>query len=67
MSRRNVAAKREVLPDPKYHDLMVTRLVNKIMNRGKKSIAEYLERAWREDPNLLRLVRWLGPQKAKRR
>jgi small subunit ribosomal protein S7 len=40
VSRRNVAAKREVLPDPKYHDLMVTRLVNKIMNRGKKSVAE---------------------------
>ena len=40
MSRRNVASKREVLPDPKYHDLMVTRLVNKIMDRGKKSVAE---------------------------
>ena len=40
MSRRNVAARREVLPDPKYGDRMVTRLVNKVMTRGKKSAAE---------------------------
>ncbi len=42
MSRRNVAARREVFPDPKYHDLMVTRLVNKVMTRGKKSVAEHI-------------------------
>lgn len=40
MSRRSSATRREVLPDPKYHDRMVTRLVNKIMSRGKKSGAE---------------------------
>ena len=40
MSRRNVAARKEVLPDPKYGDRMVTRLVNKVMTRGKKSFAE---------------------------
>jgi len=40
VSRRNVAARREVLPDPKYNDKMVTRLINKIMTRGKKSVAE---------------------------
>jgi len=40
VSRRNVAARREVLPDPKYGDRMVTRLVNKVMTRGKKSSAE---------------------------
>jgi small subunit ribosomal protein S7 len=32
--------KREVLPDPKYHDTMVTIFMNNIMKRGKKSIAE---------------------------
>ncbi|HNR13250.1 MAG TPA: 30S ribosomal protein S7 [Thermodesulfobacteriota bacterium] len=40
MSRRSAATRREVLPDPKYHDRMVTRLINKIMSRGKKSVSE---------------------------
>ncbi|RMF88675.1 MAG: 30S ribosomal protein S7 [Nitrospinota bacterium] len=40
MPRRRVVAKREVLPDPKYHDQLVTKFINVIMKRGKKSLAE---------------------------
>lgn len=40
MSRRKVAARREVLPDPKYHDRVIAQFINKIMGRGKKSLAE---------------------------
>ncbi len=32
---------------------------------GKKNLAEHLERAWRDSPNLLRLIRWLGTSKSK--
>ncbi len=42
MARRRVAAKRDILPDPKYNDLMISRFINKIMVRGKKSTAESL-------------------------
>lgn len=40
MSRRRVAAKREVLPDPVYHSVLVAKFVNRVMQRGKKSVAE---------------------------
>jgi small subunit ribosomal protein S7 len=40
MPRRKRVVKREVLPDPKYHDTMVTIFMNNIMKQGKKSIAE---------------------------
>jgi small subunit ribosomal protein S7 len=40
MPRKGEVKKREVLPDPKYGDKTVTRFVNSIMNRGKKSTAE---------------------------
>lgn len=39
MSRRRVAVKRPVMPDPKYKSVMVTMLVNVIMQHGKKSLA----------------------------
>lgn len=39
MSRRNRAAKRDVLPDPMYNSTVVTKLVNQIMLDGKKGIA----------------------------
>ena len=39
MSRRNRAAKRDVLPDPMYNSTVVTKLVNQIMLEGKKGIA----------------------------
>jgi small subunit ribosomal protein S7 len=40
MPRRRVAARREVLPDPVYNSIMVTKFINGIMLTGKKSIAE---------------------------
>lgn len=40
MARRRVAEKREALPDPKFHDIMVTKFINVLMLCGKKSVAE---------------------------
>jgi small subunit ribosomal protein S7 len=40
MPRRREVTKREILPDPKYKNTLVARFINKIMNRGKKSVAE---------------------------
>ena len=40
MSRRHKAEKREVNPDPKFGDLIVSKFMNSIMKEGKKSVAE---------------------------
>ena len=40
MARRRVAKKREVLPDPIYRDVLVTKFINNLMYSGKKSVAE---------------------------
>jgi small subunit ribosomal protein S7 len=40
MSRRHSAEKREVNPDPKYSDLVITKFMNAVMKQGKKSVAE---------------------------
>jgi small subunit ribosomal protein S7 len=40
MPRRREVTKREILPDPKYKSTLVAKFINKIMNRGKKSVAE---------------------------
>ncbi|MCB1452698.1 MAG: 30S ribosomal protein S7 [Tepidamorphaceae bacterium] len=40
MSRRRQAEKREILPDPKFGDIVVTKFMNSVMRDGKKSIAE---------------------------
>jgi small subunit ribosomal protein S7 len=40
MARRREAVKRENLPDPRYNDVTVARFINRIMQRGKKSVAE---------------------------
>ncbi len=40
MSRRRRADKREVLPDPKFGDLIVTKFMNYVMYEGKKAVAE---------------------------
>jgi small subunit ribosomal protein S7 len=40
MSRRGAISKREVLPDPKYHDRLVTKFINGLMKDGKKGVAE---------------------------
>jgi small subunit ribosomal protein S7 len=40
MSRRHRAEKREINPDPKFGDLVITKFMNAVMNEGKKSVAE---------------------------
>ena len=40
MSRRRQAEKRPLIEDPKFHSALVTRLVNTVMNSGKKSTAQ---------------------------
>ena len=40
MSRRHAAEKRQILPDPKFGDLVLSKFINNVMERGKKSIAE---------------------------
>ena len=40
MSRRHRADKREINPDPKYGNVVVTKFMNSIMYAGKKSVAE---------------------------
>ena len=40
MSRRHSAEKREVLPDPKFGNVMLSKFINVLMTRGKKSVAE---------------------------
>ena len=40
MSRRHSAEKREINPDPKYGNLVISKFMNSIMYAGKKSVAE---------------------------
>lgn len=40
MPRKGEVRRREVLPDPKYHDQTVSKFINMLMMRGKKSLAE---------------------------
>ena len=40
MSRRHRAEKREVIPDPKFGDIVVSKFMNSLMEDGKKSVAE---------------------------
>jgi len=42
MPRRRVVAKRKILPDPKFQDRLVTKFVNDLMRKGKKSTAEHI-------------------------
>ncbi len=42
MSRRHRAEKREILPDPKFGDLVLSKFMNAIMMHGKKSAAEQI-------------------------
>ena len=42
MSRRRRAEKRDVLPDPKFGDIVVTKFMNSVMYEGKKSVAEQI-------------------------
>jgi len=38
--RRRRAEKREVIPDPKYNSVLLSRFINMVMKKGKKSVAE---------------------------
>ena len=40
MYRRHRADKREILPDPKFGNVVVTKFMNSVMHAGKKSVAE---------------------------
>ena len=40
MSRRHAAKKREILPDPRYNDVILSKFMNCIMEDGNKSVAE---------------------------
>jgi len=40
MSRKHQAPQREVLPDPKFNDVLITKTINTLMYDGKKSTAE---------------------------
>jgi small subunit ribosomal protein S7 len=42
MPRRRVAGKREVLPDPIYNSVMVSKFINGVMWQGKKAVAEQI-------------------------
>jgi small subunit ribosomal protein S7 len=42
MPRRGPAQRRELMPDPVYRSVLVTQLVNKVLQQGKKSTAERL-------------------------
>jgi len=40
MSRRRKIMERQIFPDPKYHSLVLSKFINVMMLRGKKSLAE---------------------------
>jgi small subunit ribosomal protein S7 len=58
MPRKGEVRRREVLPDPKFNDRMVTKFVNSMMGGGKRSVAEgifyaaldLIEKRSKEDP-----------------
>ena len=42
MPRKREVKRREILPDPKYHDTLIAKFINGIMRRGKKSLGEHI-------------------------
>ena len=58
MSRRHRAEKREIIPDAKFGDQVVSKFMNSVMHAGKKSVAEAIvygaldqvEKKTRQDP-----------------
>ncbi len=40
MPRRREITKREILPDPKYNNILVAKFVNNLLKKGKKSVAD---------------------------
>jgi small subunit ribosomal protein S7 len=65
MSRRTSAPTREILPDPRFNSVLLSKFMNMVMERGKKSVAERIvygavdriaERTNREAGDALELV-----------
>jgi small subunit ribosomal protein S7 len=58
MPRRREVPKREILPDPKWNSKLVSKFINGVMRKGKKSVAEsilygafdLIEQRTKEDP-----------------
>ena len=58
MARRRHAAKRVIIPDPKFHDKVVAKFINDLMLDGKKAVAEkitygafdILQKKFNDDP-----------------
>ena len=46
MPRRRSPEKRKVLPDPKYKDVILAKLMNNLMKDGKKATAEKIVKAY---------------------
>jgi small subunit ribosomal protein S7 len=42
MPRRGPAPRRELMPDPVYRSVLVTQVINKVLQRGKKTTAEQI-------------------------
>ena len=42
MPRKGPAPRRALMPDPVYHSVLVTQIVNKVLSRGKRSLAEQI-------------------------
>ncbi len=40
MGRKSFIRKREILPDPKFHDVVVAKFINSLLIQGKRSVAE---------------------------
>ena len=40
MGRKKFVRKREILPDPKFNDVVVTKFISSLLIQGKKSVAE---------------------------
>ena len=40
MPRKGEVRRREILPDPKFHDRLVAKFINAMMERGKRSVSE---------------------------
>jgi small subunit ribosomal protein S7 len=40
VSRKGPAARRELMPDPVYRSVLVTQVINKVLQRGKRTVAE---------------------------
>ena len=56
MSRRNAAIVREVLPDPVYNRTDITKLINQVMEDGKRTIAQKIVYEALENKKILDLL-----------